>query len=66
MFVDGLRVGHEKVPNLITTTQDMESTTDEMDSFLTREFAPEVTTVLNFDVSHIGEYVWRISDSDNT
>ena len=52
-FVDGLCVGHEKVPRLITTTQEMESTTDEMDSFLTREGGGEVTTVLNLYVSHI-------------
>ena len=49
----------------MVTTHERESATQEMDSFLTPEVAPEVTKVLNCDIpAHIDEYTWRSSGSN--
>lgn len=47
LFVDGFKTGHKKILITVATTHERESATQEMDSFLTPEVVPEVTTVLN-------------------
>jgi hypothetical protein len=66
LFVDGFEAGHKKILITVATTHERESATQEMDSFLTPDVAPEVTTVFNCDIpAHIDEYTWRISGSNS-
>jgi hypothetical protein len=56
LFVDGFKVGHKKILITVVTTHERESATQEMDSFLTPEVAPEVVFFQSVELRHTRSY----------